>query len=88
MYRILIVISILFSICCQHHSFKYNLSLKENERKKLLTKESIKSVIKPNGITASITTKKAIKIQSNVCNSTLVYPEYDHSTKCYPHLFL
>ena len=63
-------------------------SLKENERKKLSTKESIKSVIKPNGITASITTKKAIKIQSNVCNSTLVYPEYAHSTQCYPHLYI
>ena len=88
MYRILIVISILFSILCQYHSFKYNLSLKENERKKLSTKESIKSVIKPNGITASITTKKAIKIQSNVCNSTLVYPEYAHSTHCYPQLYL
>ena len=60
--------------------------IKENEREKLSTKESIKSVIKPNGITASITTKKAIKIQSNVCNSTLVYPEYAHSTQCYPHL--
>ena len=36
MYRILILISILFSILCQYHSFKYNLFLKENERKKKL----------------------------------------------------
>ena len=23
----------------------------------------------------------------NICNSTLLYPKYNHSSKCYPHLY-
>lgn len=88
MFRVILSISFLFTILCQYYSFYFNQSLKENDKEILSIKESISTNSKTNEITTSILYNNTHTDQSNVCNSTLVYPEYAHSTQCYPHLYL
>ena len=88
MFRIILSISFFFTIFSQYYSFHFNQSLKENDKEILPIKESIKTNSKTNGITTSILNNDTNTNQSNICNSTLVYPEYAHSTQCYPHLYL
>ena len=88
MFRVILSISFLFTILCQYYSFYFNQSLKENDKEILSIKESISTNSKTNEITTSILYNNTHTDQSNVCNSTLVYPEYVHSTHCYPHLYL
>ena len=88
MFRIILSISFIFTILCQYYSFYFNQSLKENDKEILPIKESINTNSITNGITTGISYNNTHTNQSNVCNSTLVYPEYAHSTQCYPQLYL
>ena len=88
MFRVILSISFLFTILCQYYSFYFNQSLKENDKEILSIKESISTNSKTNEITTSILYNNTHTDQSIICNSTLVYPEYAHSTQYYPHLYL
>ena len=88
MFRIILSISFIFTILCQYYSFYFNQSLKENDKEILPIKESINTNSITNGITTGISYNNTHTNQSNVCNSTLVYPKYAHSTQCYPKLYL
>ena len=66
--------------------FPFQSITKKIDKEILPIKEFIVTNSKMNGIITSILYNNTIIDQSNVCNSTLVYPEYAHSTQCYPHL--
>ena len=88
MFKVILSISFIFTILCQYYSFHFNHLLKENDKEILSIKESIKMNSKTNEITTSILYNDTNTNQSDICYSTLVYPEYAHSTQCYPHLYL
>lgn len=87
MLRFLFSICFVISLSCQYFSFYYFQSLRNHEREKLATKESLKSISKLNEIPIRVTTNISSLLHNNACNSTLIYPNYHHSAQCYSHLY-
>ena len=76
------------ALVCHYYMFYIcNFYLKGNGREMLKRQRTIKNSTMLIQTNKNTTHHFSSVMLNNTCYSTLLYPEYTHSSKCFPHLY-